>query len=276
MDDGLAVRLHEPLARHTAHRTGGPCEAWVVVHRMSGLRTVLAECRAARWPLSVLGAGTRTVVRDGAVLGAVLRLGGDFATYRNEGDTWVVGAAVPVPSLVGACVRHGRTGVEHLAAVPGSVGASVLLDDGWDDVVESVTVVRQGPPRAVGLSAARRARSGAVVTEVRLRLRIAESEEVGARAKAALSGSAPVPPGSWYAPAQGEPVREVFQSVRLQLVRLRDVAIPPAAPELVVNLGGGTAADLELLAKSAFDRVKKVRGSQLAPRIRWMGRAPDA
>ena len=79
MNDGLAVLVDEPLARHTALRTGGCCDAWVVVHREHALATVIADCNRAGWKWILLGAGTRTVVRDGPVAGVVLRLGTDFA-----------------------------------------------------------------------------------------------------------------------------------------------------------------------------------------------------
>ena len=75
---------------------------------------------------------------------------------------------------------------------------------------------------------------------------------------------------SWYAPARA-PLREVFASVRLQRVRLRSVAIPETATETLVNLGGGTAADLALLHRSAVERVKVTRGFELDSRVMWAG-----
>ena len=57
------------------------------------------------------------------------------------------------------------------------------------------------------------------------------------------------------------------------MVRLRQAAIPVAAPELLVNLGGSTAADLALLSKSAYDRIRKIRGEVVESRARWFGSA---
>ena len=61
-DDGLSVLPDEPVARHVAHRTGGRCGAWVVAHDLDGLNLAIGECREAGWKLTLLGAGTRTVV----------------------------------------------------------------------------------------------------------------------------------------------------------------------------------------------------------------------
>lgn len=264
----LSVRLEEPLARHTPLRTGGCCEAWVVAHDVDAVATVVMECRKASWRLHVLGAGTRTVVRDGPLPGAVMRLGVEFTRIVDEGDSWVVGAAVPVPALVARALGEGRGGLASLATVPGSVGASVLFDDGWSDVVRSVQILRRGKVAEVERDDVIGKRNAIV-----LGVRVALPE--GVEALESIGSAAVVPPGAWYAPTRGEPVRDIFRSVRLHMVRLREVAIPDAAPELLVNLGGGTAEDLALLSRSAFERVKKVRGDQLETTIRWMGSATD-
>ena len=270
---GVSVREGEPLSRHTALRTGGPCEAWVVAHHEEAVAAVVAGCRAEGTRLSVMGAGTRTIVRDGPVPGVVMRLGTGFSGIREQHGAWWVGAATPIPAVLEACIRGSRGGLGGLAGVPGSVGASLLLDEGWSEVVVAVSVLKRGRPTDVALEDVRGKR-GAIVLGVTLSLPEANAEAVAAQVRAGMRGAARQPPGSWYASVAGEPVRDVFRSVRLHMVRLRQVAIPEAAPELLVNLGGGTAEDLALLARSAFERVKKVRGDQLAPRMRWMGSTP--
>lgn len=262
----LSVRLQEPLARHTAVRTGGVCDAYVVAHDLEAVATVVAECRAASWRLNVLGAGTRTVVRDGPVPGAVLRLGTGFTHIVDEGESWLVGAAVPVPVLVQRAQAAQRRGVARFVAVPGSLGASLRCDEGWDGLVEMVQILRRGRVAQVALDDVIGRRS-TVVLGARIQL------PPGPDPLGSIGSAALIPPGAWFAPTRGEPVRDVFRSVRLHMVRLREVAIPDAAPELLVNLGAGTAADLALLSKSAVERVKKVRGDQLEAVVRWMGSA---
>lgn len=269
--DGLSVRPLEPLSRHTAYRTGGRCDVWVVAHRLDGLVRVFADCRAVGWKVTVVGAGTRTVVRDGPVPGAVVRLGTDFAGLGRTGSSWEVGAAVPVPAVVAAAAGAGMGGLEGLACAPGSVGASVLLDDGWSEVVESVSVLRRNGAADVGLDEARKKKP--VVLSVRLRLAEGTPAEVLRRTREAWRRLRPQPPSSWYESPRRGSLRKVLGAVRLDEVRLREVAIPESAPELLVNLGGGTAADLALLHRSVVERVSKVRGEDLVSRARWIGTA---
>lgn len=266
--DGLAVRLLEPLARHTPLRTGGPCDAWVVVHRPDALPRVVSDCRAVGWKWRLLGAGTRLVFRDGPIDGVVMRLGTGFGAIERLGETtWRVGAAVPVPALLAWLAREGHTGLEGLGSVAGTVGASAVWDGDWSDFVEEVEALHRDKLRPMSLSDVA-GRDGRVVTSVTVTLRSGSPEKAGkALGKALKKGR----PGAWYRlPGRGE-LRQVLQSAQLPLVRLRQVAIPDAAPELLVNLGEGRAADLALLHRSATDRVKKVRGIELESTLKWVG-----
>jgi UDP-N-acetylmuramate dehydrogenase len=267
----LTVRLAEPLARHTAWRTGGTCDVWVVAHDVEGVAEVVSDCRAADWRLTVLGAGTRTVARDGPVTGAVLRLGTGFASLSL--DDGRVGAACPLAALVAAAANAGRAGLEPFACGAGTVGASLLFDDGWDQVVESVSVLRRGSAVDVPLDEARRKRP--IVLGARLVLPIDDPAKVARRTADFWSRQKPAPCSSWYeAPKKGS-LRKLLASARLPMVRLRQVAIPESAPEMLVNLGEGTALDLGLLHKSALDRVSRVQGEDLKSRIRWLGSAGE-
>ncbi len=269
-DDGLVVLPEASLARHTAWRTGGTCDAFVWVHRADALVGVIQECRAVDWKWTLLGAGTRTVVRDGGITGVVLRLGTDFARVdRTDPELWEVGAAVPVPALVATATAAGRTGLEALATVPGSVGASLHLDTGWEDVVELVHYLHRGSVRSAPLDEVQG--RNRVVVGCSLRLAEAEPDAVARQVRKALTpGKGPLP-SSWYEPPKRGRLRAVLGSVELPRVRLRSVAIAADAPEVLLNLGEGTAADLALLHRSAVERVKKSRGVELESRVRWIG-----
>lgn len=270
----LSVRLAEPVARHSAWRTGGPCEVWVVAHDVDGVSEVVADCRTAGWKLTVLGAGTRTVFRDGPIQGAVLRLGTGFCELARDGERFEVGAAYPVSALVAAAAAWSRTGLEAMACGAGTVGAAVLHDDGWEGVVEAVTVVRRDKPVDVDLAEARSKKP--LVLGARLRLAEDDPAKIARRTRDAWRAGRPSPCSSWYENPKRGSLRTLLGAVRLPMVRLRQVAIPAAAPELLVNLGEGTAADLQLLHKSAIERVSKVRGEELRSRIRWLGTAQEA
>lgn len=264
MNPSLSVRPREPLAKHTAWRTGGPCDAFVVAHDEAGVAQVLDECRAEGWKVLPIGAGTRSVAREGGVDGVVLRLGTGFLDLRFEDpDLLIAGGAWPVPALLSAAAARGLVAAQPLYAVPGSFGASVLHDD-WQ-----VVGARLARPGRVGQVEAARlgARTKGIVLEAGVRLEPLGADEAERRLRRALRGD-PLPPSSWVG---GRRVRSELRRASLERVRLRDVAIPEEAPELMVNLGGGTAQDMQLLHQVTLDRVKRTRGVALESRIRWFG-----
>ena len=268
----FVARINESLGRHTAWRTGGLCDAFVVVNRREDLARVIHDCRTVDWKWNLLGAGTRTVVRDGGIPGAVIRLGRDFGWMKRVDDErWYVGAGVPMPALVARMSMEGMSGVEDLACVPGSVGASLLLDPGWN--VESVEWLSRN--KLIFGPHAESREGQKPITGVMLRMRKDKPEAVRKRTERVLQscGAAgkPPAPSSWYESPKKTSIRLIFASVALPMVRLRGAAIPLGAPELLVNLGGGTCADLALLQRSAMERVKATRGIELESRVIWAG-----
>lgn len=268
-EQGFVVRTNELVSRHTALRTGGPCAAFVTAHDAAGLIDGRAHCREQGWSVQLIGAGTRTVARDGGLEAALMRLGEGFSYARVEDNAFCVGAAFPVPALVSYALGLGYGGLLHAAGICGSVGASLALDPGWDEVVQSVTVVRRGRLVSVSLAEAREIKRCCIVSAI-LDLPVAMLGEEEAVRRVWARGEC-LSAGSWYASPDGDAPRKVFSNVVLQQVRLRKVMIPASAPEMLVNLGGGTAEDLRLLGRSTMDRVKRVRGVALRESYRWLG-----
>jgi len=246
-----------------------------VVHRRSALGEVVDACRAREWKLTPIGAATRVFFRDVGVQGAVLRLGTDFSGIELVDDCVSVGAATPVPSLVAAFAKAGWVGLDGLARIPGSFGGALKCEDGiWTRMVAAVTVYSRGKEREVTLDAARRGRS--IITGARLRIEVGEPSAVWHAVHASLGGRRAADcraPQCWWNPLQRRSLRQALVKAGLSGVRLRGITIPDAAPESFANLGGGTAADLALLQRSAIDRVKRATGETLSSRIAAMGGA---
>lgn len=265
---------HEPLARHLAIRLGGPCDAYLVAHDPESLAEAWAWCRERNLRPAMLGAGTRTLGRQGAVKGAVLRLGQGFAGHAIDGTAHVVGAARPVPAVVARAAEVGHRGLEGFACTAGSLGAALVHDDGWEAVVRTVHVWRRGKVASAPLDDVR-GKKTAVVVGAELTLTPSTPDDVRAGTMRVLSRAEPNPPGAWFQVPVSDGLRELIRSARLPMVRLRRAAIPRETPEMVVNLGGATAEDVQLLVRSMVDRVKKVRGELLVPRVRWVGISQD-
>ncbi len=253
--NGVVVREGEPLARHLPWRVGGRCDAYIVVHRVGALADAVAACREAGWSRMVLGAGTRTVVRDGGLAGAVIRLGLDFCRIEpTEGGTWI-GAATPLARVAPLLGPAG----ERLRFAPGTVGGSVVNDAGWEPWVDRVRVVGRGAEKEVALADGGPWGS-TILTAIRLR--------VGVDAR---PPHVPVVQGWFTGPHDADPTPAIREAT-LAGTRLRGVLLPTSAPAMLVNLGEATARDLQLLQRSVVERVQAQRGVALADRMTWLGR----
>lgn len=126
-----SVRRDEPLAKHTWFRIGGPAEYFIEPTSQDELDAVVRRCRENEIPLRVLGDGANLLVADAGVKGAVIHLTPKhFGEVTFTRETVKVQAGAMMSKLVLRCVREGRSGLEALAGIPGTVGGCVRMNAG--------------------------------------------------------------------------------------------------------------------------------------------------
>ena len=82
------VRLHEPLAKHTTLRVGGPAQFWVEPRTEKAFAELIRFCRRENLPLFVIGRGSNLLVRDGGIHGVVVHpCGGEFDDIDGRMET---------------------------------------------------------------------------------------------------------------------------------------------------------------------------------------------
>jgi UDP-N-acetylmuramate dehydrogenase len=126
------------LSELTTLRLGGPAGRYV---EASTDEEVVEVVRAGE-PLLILAGGSNLVVADEGFPGTVLRIATRGVT--REGATIEVAAGEPWDPLVAGCVADGLEGVECLAGIPGSVGATPIQNVGayGQEVAETIVAVR--------------------------------------------------------------------------------------------------------------------------------------
>lgn len=139
---GDRVRWNEPIGSRTTYRVGGRAAIYVEAATVDDLRKVTEAGRASGLPIFVLGAGSNLLVADAGFMGIVVKPAG-FNKEAVDGTTVTAGAAVKLPVLARATVRHGLTGFEWAVGVPGTVGGGVRMNAGGhgSDFAASLTRV---------------------------------------------------------------------------------------------------------------------------------------
>ena len=138
------VKTDVALANYTWFKIGGAADYFIEPTTMEELTEVVNRCRENSIPMNVLGTGANLLIPDSGVRGAVIHLSkGEFTEVKFDKDGVTVGAAVDMGKLVIKCVREGRSGLECLTGIPGSVGGCVKMNAGgaFGDIGSSVEAV---------------------------------------------------------------------------------------------------------------------------------------
>ncbi|HEX3699263.1 MAG TPA: UDP-N-acetylmuramate dehydrogenase [Phenylobacterium sp.] len=289
----------EPLGPFTWFRVGGPAEILFVPEDEDDLAGFLAVLDRAV-PVTPLGVGSNTLVRDAGVEGVVIRLGRGFAKVEARGDARIfAGAAVPDAILAREAAKAGIGGLEFYRGVPGSVGGACVMNAGCygaetkDVLVEACAITRGGERlrlsnAQMGFSYRRSAAAAAeplVFTGALFQGRPDEPAAVEARMAeitARREATQPIrektggstfknPPGhsSWKL------VDEAGWRGKLFSVSGKGggAMFSPLHANFLINTGEATAADLEGLGEAVRADVKARFGVELDWEIKRIGRA---
>jgi UDP-N-acetylmuramate dehydrogenase len=130
------------LSELTTLRLGGPAGRYLEAASEQAVIDAVTDADRADEPLLVMAGGSNVVVADEGFPGTVVRIA--TRGIAREGAALEVAAGEPWDPLVAECVAGGLAGVECLAGIPGSVGATPIQNVGayGQEVAQTVSAVR--------------------------------------------------------------------------------------------------------------------------------------
>jgi UDP-N-acetylmuramate dehydrogenase len=130
------------LSELTTLRLGGPAARYAEASTEEALVQAVRAADEAGEPLLVLAGGSNVVAADEGFAGSVVRIA--TRGVARDGAALEVAAGEPWDPLVADCVARGLAGVECLAGIPGSVGATPIQNVGayGQEVAETIAAVR--------------------------------------------------------------------------------------------------------------------------------------
>jgi UDP-N-acetylmuramate dehydrogenase len=286
---GLEVRRDAPLAPYTSMRVGGPADLLLLPSSLQALASAWRTLREGRVPTLVLGNGTNLLVRDGGVRGAVFHLAQLPETFVREDDGVSASAQWLLLRLVSEGHRHGYTGLEWAAGIPGSLGGALTMNAGchgheFQEHVLSVTVVDDAGelrtwPRAeldFGYRRSRLQQGDVVAVAARLQLDHGDVQEGRRRLRAFLDERRRTQPmghnaGSMFKNPPGDYAGRLIEAVGGKGRRLGGAEISPKHANFIVNHGGARASDVLGLVAWAQDEVERRFGIRLELEVQVIG-----
>ncbi len=282
------VQAGVPLAPLTWFRVGGPAE-WLVRPADEADLVALLAGLPAGVPLTVIGAASNLIIRDGGLAGVVLRLGGAFGRIAVEADGILAGAAALDATVAEHAAAAGLAGLEFLCGIPGSVGGAVAMNAGaygaevkdvldWAEVATADGVARL--PAAAFRFAYRHAAlpPGSVVLRARFRAAPGDPAAIAARMndiRATREATQPVRArtgGSTFRNPPGERAWALVDAAGCRGMTLGGAQVSEKHCNFLINTGGATAAELEALGETVRARVLAQSGIALEWEIRRIGR----
>jgi UDP-N-acetylmuramate dehydrogenase len=298
--DPRRIERGVPLAPLTTFRIGGPADLLFRARTPDELVAAVQCATSHGIPYFLLGSGANILVGDGGFRGLVVRCEVGGVEFVDETAVRAGAGVQTFPDLIVATVERGLGGLHHFVGIPSTVGGALwqnlhFLSPAPDrdrtlfveEVLEAAEILtEEGERRTVGVEYFEFGydqsilhRRDDVVLSATFRLTKTPVEGLRAVMRDNLAWRDDRHPDLWLYPSAGS----IFQKVDgIGAGRLIDecglkglvhggAGIFHKHANIIVNLGGATAADVRHLMELARETVARETGHELVSEIGLVG-----
>jgi UDP-N-acetylmuramate dehydrogenase len=274
------VKTHEPLARHTSLRIGGPADYFVIPASVDDILETLDFVRDRGLPWIVLGNGTNVLFPDEGYRGVIIKLGPSLGRIEISGDRVRAQAGASLAALISQVRARGLRDFDFLVGIPGSVGGALVMNAGIPEGTISDVVTRVGALTfdgkfitlkaeecRFGYRASRFQEERLIVIEGEFALgrgKAWDGEELLRRRKERQPLGVPSPGCVFRNPVGvNATAGQLLDWAGLKGLRVGGARISPKHANFIVNEGGATSRDVLQLIDIARSVVLKYWGVEL-------------
>jgi len=300
--NGPSLRRHQPIAPYTTFQIGGPADLFYDATSAAALADAVVAARETGVPYFVLGLGANILVGDRGFRGVVIRNTARAHEFREMGDEcklWSESGAV-IKDLIREAVARGWSGLEHYVGIPSTVGGAIwqnlhFLSPAPErertmfiaEVFDSCDILSEESERkTVGADYVRFGYDDTVfhhrrdiVLTTTFRLSRGDQAAMHRVLQENLSWRGSRHPwldwhpsaGSIFKKIEGVGAGRLVDQSGLKGFRQGNAQISHIHANILVNLGGATAADVRKLISIAQRTVEEKCGVHLEPEIGFIG-----
>jgi UDP-N-acetylmuramate dehydrogenase len=285
------VKLEEGIAlsRFTTLGAGGPAKAFARPESVEELEEALGWARERGFAVATIGLGSNLLVADDGFDGLVLKLGGELAEARIEGQKLLAGGGAANAVCLHRARAAGLGGFEFACAIPGTIGGGVWMNAGaygsdWAIILDRALVVdERGPrwltPAELGLSYRHsELRHGQVVARAEFTFAPLPEEQIKAnvaRLQALRKAAQPTNKrtfGSVFKNPEHElTAGRMIEACGLKGHRVGGAQVSPRHANFIENAEGARAADAIALMEEARRRAHEQFGVELVHEVEFLG-----
>ncbi|WP_291697931.1 UDP-N-acetylmuramate dehydrogenase [Bradyrhizobium sp.] len=280
---------NESLAPLTWFRVGGCAQVLFTPADEDDLAYFLKNL-PGELAVTVVGVGSNLIVRDGGVLGVVIRLSPrGFGEATAEDDIISAGTAVLDKRVAEVAAAASLSDLEFFFGIPGTVGGALRMNAGAngaetkDVLIDAVGIDRAGNKhiltnadmkfvyRASGID------PGIIFTSARFRGTAAAPESIRARMNEVQTHRETAQPirdktgGSTFKNPPGNSAWKLIDAAGCRGLRVGGAQVSEMHCNFLINTGNATGHDIETLGETVRARVKETSGIELQWEIKRIG-----
>jgi UDP-N-acetylmuramate dehydrogenase len=288
------------LAPYTTFRIGGPADLLYRARSAEELAGAVLAARATGVPYFLLGLGANILVADRGFRGLIIRSEDEGVEFLDERRVRAGAGVHTFMELINVTVSHGLGGLHHYVGIPSTVGGAIWQNLHFlsppperertcfiEEVVESAEILTaEGERRVVdrdyfrfGYDYSILHERDDIVLSVTFRLDPQPEQELRYVMRENLKWRDDRHPDLWLYPSAGSIFKKIedvgagrlIDQVGLKGHVLGNAQIFHKHANIIVNLGGATAADVRGLISLAQESVQRELGYALTPEIGMVG-----
>ena len=280
------------LANYSWFNLGGPADYLFKPKNKNQLIEFLKENKnEGKLNITIIGAGSNTLIRDNGIRGVVIKLGSNFSEIKIINENIIQAGAGSLDRKVADFAKENNlSGLEFLSCIPGSIGGAVIMNSGCygndiSKVLVSINVIdinncvekeikREDIEffyRGTNLP------SQYIITEVKFKgkpapQKIIEKTQNTMIKKKKISQPSKVKTcGSTFKNLGNKKVWEVIKQTGCDKFREGDAVISQKHCNFFINEGNANSSDIENLIDKVKKRVNEKTGVNLELEIKFIG-----
>ena len=288
------ILLNEKLSKYSWFNLGGPAEVFFKPKNESELKKFLKICKNFNLKLTIIGAGSNTLIRDKGIKGATIKLGAPFSFCNLVNNEIIEAGAATLDRKVSSfALEKSLTGFEFLSCIPGSIGGAIIMNSGcYNEEISKIlisikTINHSGLEKIYhkeDLDFFYRGTSlpkDEIIISAKLKGSKFSKEKISEKQKNYLNKKKLAQPtgvktcGSTFKNPENNKAWKLIKDSGCQNLNFGDAKISDKHCNFFINEGHASSSDIEKLIKTVQSKVLKEQGIKLDLEIKVIGDSID-
>ena len=289
------------LAPFTTFKIGGPADYYIDARSADELAAAISIARSSSIPFFLLGMGANIVIGDGGFRGLVIHnMAQAMQVDLDKKQIFTESGAIVYPDLIELAVANTLSGLEHYVGIPSTVGGALWQNLHFlsppperertmfieEVLLEAEILTEEGERKTVPLAyfdfgydySTLHIREDIVLTATfqmeegdQERMRYIMQENLAWRRERHPPLDTEPSAGSIFKKIEGIGAGRLIDQCGLKGTRIGGIEITHRHANIMINRGGGTAADLKKMIAHVQEVVERETGYALETEVKFIG-----